>query len=899
MLRLKYFAELFLVIVALLISGCGGSDDNIPVYYVGGNATGVVGSGLVLQNNAGVDLPITNNGSLQFPTALTDGSEYVITIKSLPSNPGQDCTINNGSGRIAGSNVNNVAVICTADYYTVGGNVTDLNSNGLVLQNNGGDDLNILFSGGFSFSTPLVDTSTYAVTVSAQPNDPIQQTCSVINGSGTLAGSNVTDVSVECITNTYTIGGAVAGLTGSGLVLQNNASDDLPIPADGPFNFSTPLDDGSSYTVTVSTQPVTPNQNCAVTNGNGLLSGSNVTNVSIVCTNVYAIGGTVSGLTGSGLVLQNNAGDDLTIDTNGSFSFPTLIADNSTYNVTVSSHPDTPVQLCTITNESGTISGSDINNITVACVDADSIGGTVSGLAGSGLILQNNGGDDLSITIDGSFRFTTPLITGNTYDVTVHTHPSDPNQNCNVANGSGTVSGNNITDVAISCVFTNAWIWNGGSNTVNPAGSYGTLGTPAPANIPPGRKNAINWTDATGVQWMFGGLRFDPNFDPNAVPPVPADPDYLNDLWTYVGNIWTWVGGSSTPNQPGTYGTQGAADAANIPGARSRAVTWTDNVGDQWLFGGLGFDTNGNVGYLNDLWRFDGTNWTWIGGSDVVNDLGTYGTQGVADPNNIPGGRKGSVTWTDNAGNLWLFGGLRFDPNYDPNLDPLPPYEGYMNDLWRFDGTNWTWVGGSNTPNQAGTYGTQGIANAANIPGGREGAVSWVDSTGNQWLFGGWGLDASSDWGYLNDLWKFDGANWTWVDGSNLANQSGIYGTQGTAEAANIPGGREGVITWTDNTGNQWLLGGAGFDASGNQHYLNDLWKFDGTIWTWVGGSNGIDQLGIYGIQGTADPANIPGGREGSMTWKDSAGNQWLFGGWGLDEVSDEGDLNDLWRYLP
>ena len=894
----KLFVALLLIVVMFLISGCPGGDDNPSVYYVGGEVTGLLGDGLVLQNNAGIELPVNNNGSFRFSTALTKGSHYEITIKALPGNPDQDCTINNGSGVIAGRNVSNVTVTCTADYYTVGGNVTGLDSEGLVLQNNGSDDLAILFSGGFSFHTPLVDTSSYAVTIKTQPNNPIRQTCSVTAGNGTLAGDDVTDVSVECITNTYTIGGSVTGLAGQGLVLQNNGGDDLPVPNNGAFSFATPLDDGSSYTVSVSSQPVAPNQICSVTNASGLLAGSNVTNVSIVCVNAYAVGGTVSGLSGTGLVLQNK-GEDLAISDNGDFSFPVLIADNSSYQVSVSTYPDAPVQLCTVANASGTIAGSDINNVTVSCVAANSIGGTVSGLAGSGLVLQNNGGDDLAIETDGTFRFTTPLVNGSVYGTTVLSQPVDPNQQCNVSNGSGAVSGNNITDIEISCVFTNAWLWNGGSDAVNPPGNYGSLNTPAPTNAPPGRKSAINWTDASGVQWLFGGLRFDPDFDPNAEPPVPGQPDYLNDLWSFDGSVWTWVGGSNLLNQSGTYGTQGTAAAANIPGARTGSVTWTGDTGDQWLFGGLGFDTNGDAGYLNDLWTFDGTNWTWIGGRDVANDLGIYGTQGVAAPDNIPGGRSGSTAWKDSAGNLWLFGGLRFDPDYDPNLDPPPPYEGYMNDLWKFDGSDWTWIGGSDQPNQAGTYGSKGVAAAANIPGGREGAVFWSDAAGNRWLFGGWGLDASGNTGYLNDLWKFDGTAWTWVGGSNLVNQAGVYGTRGTTEATSIPGGREGATTWTDASGNQWLFGGAGFDASGNQHYLNDLWKFDGADWTWAGGSNGIDQPGIYGTQGTADPANIPGGREGSMTWKDAAGDQWIFGGWGLDASSNEGDLNDLWRYLP
>ena len=116
----------------------------------------------------------------------------------------------------------------------------------------------------------------------------------------------------------YTVGGSVSGLSGSGLVLQNNGGDDEAIGSDGVFTFDTPLADGSDYEVTVKTQPASPEQICSVTNGSGTLSGANVTNVSITCsTETYTIGGSVSGLTGTGLVLQNNGGDDLPIAADG------------------------------------------------------------------------------------------------------------------------------------------------------------------------------------------------------------------------------------------------------------------------------------------------------------------------------------------------------------------------------------------------------------------------------------------------------------------------------------------------------------------------------------------------------------------------------------------------------
>ena len=60
--------------------------------------------------------------------------------------------------------------------------------------------------------------------------------------------------------------------------------------------------------------------------------------------------------------------------------------------------------------------------------------------------------------------------------------------------------------------------------------------------------------------------------------------------------------------------------------------------------------------------------------------------------------------------------------------------------------------------------------------------VSWLDSAGNFWLFGGYGNDAIGNEGVLNDLWRYSpGANvWTWMSGSTMQGAAGIYGTQGT-----------------------------------------------------------------------------------------------------------------------
>jgi len=79
----------------------------------------------------------------------------------------------------------------------------------------------------------------------------------------------------------YTVAGSVSGLTGS-VALALNGGDDLTVPSNGPFTFSTPVASGATYNVTVATQPAT--QTCTVSNGSGTVTGANITNVQVVCT---------------------------------------------------------------------------------------------------------------------------------------------------------------------------------------------------------------------------------------------------------------------------------------------------------------------------------------------------------------------------------------------------------------------------------------------------------------------------------------------------------------------------------------------------------------------------------------------------------------------------------------
>jgi N-acetylneuraminic acid mutarotase len=367
---------------------------------------------------------------------------------------------------------------------------------------------------------------------------------------------------------------------------------------------------------------------------------------------------------------------------------------------------------------------------------------------------------------------------------------------------------------------------------------------------------------------------------------------------------WTWVTGANTVGAKGVYGSQGTAAAGNVPGARWGSLSWVDSAGELWLFGGNGVDWAGTTGDLNDLWRYSPASgqWTWVGGSKTANAAGVYGTRGAAAAVNVPGARRLSVSWIDSAGNVWLFGGFGFDS---------AGREDGLNDLWRYSPPSgeWTWVGGSNTVDAPGVYGTQGTAATGNVPGARLRSVSWIDGAGDLWLFGGGGNDSAGTVGRLNDLWRYSpkSGQWTWVSGSNTGDAPGVYGTQGVEAQTNAPGARMASAAWIDGAGDLWLFGGDGLDANGDGLYngiaadLNDLWRYSPASgkWTWISGSNTGNVSGVYGTQGVEAPANMPGARAGSVAWIDSAGGLWLFGGFGHDSADVGDDLNDLWRYSP
>ncbi len=351
---------------------------------------------------------------------------------------------------------------------------------------------------------------------------------------------------------------------------------------------------------------------------------------------------------------------------------------------------------------------------------------------------------------------------------------------------------------------------------------------------------------------------------------------------------WTWMKGNNTLNSAGVFGAQGTPASGNTPPALYEACEWTDLQGNFWLFGGC----RGVASLYSDLWKYSpATNeWVWVKGSSVQNQPGSYGTQGVSSINNIPGSRLNSATCVDDAGNLWLFGGL--------GLDETGAF-GELCDLWKYDiATNeWTWIKGSKFIGQNGVYGTITVSNPANFPGSRNETNCLWAVNNTLWLFGGYVL--LNDDRY-NDLWRYDISSneWTWMKGDNTPDAIVIYNTKGVADPTNDPGSRIVYTKWKDKDNNLWLFGGSGRDNFGIYDMLNDVWKYDivTNMWTWISGTDIPNDIGNYGTKCIPSVNNIPPARyENRAYWSDNCGNLWLFGGY--TDININFISNDLWHY--
>lgn len=517
------------------------------------------------------------------------------------------------------------------------------------------------------------------------------------------------------------------------------------------------------------------------------------------------VGGNIAGLLSAGMVLSDGTTTVSPAAGATTFTFANAFMSGASFTVSIQTQP--AGLTCTVNNASGQVGTSAVTNVAVVCPtpwlwEGGATTGNSAGVYGSlGTAAASNGPG----ARDGGMTWSDAsgdlwLFGGYGYD--------------------SAATAGYLNDLWRYSTAAREWTWVSGAKTVSAAGTYGTLGAAAPANTPGARQGAATWRDAVGNLWLFGGYQTQ----------TGTVAGLFNDLWMFSPTTgeWTWVGGTATVNGAGSYGNLGVAAAGNLPPARAGAVSWRDAAGDFWLFGGSEYlAASASFFALNDLWKFSpaSNQWTWEGGANTPSANGSYGVVGVAATTNMPGARESAMAWTDASGNFWLFGGNGFGATGTTVA--------VLNDLWKFapsSGANgeWTWVAGANTTAAKGVYGSLGAAAAANVPGARNGASTWVDAAGNLWLFAGSGIDALGNGGALNDVWMFSPVTveWTWVTGFSVQGASGTYGTIGAA-GANAPGGRAGAMAWVDSNGKTWIFGGIGLDSiSTTPADLNDLWNY-------------------------------------------------------------------------
>lgn len=255
--------------------------------------------------------------------------------------------------------------------------------------------------------------------------------------------------------------------------------------------------------------------------------------------------------------------------------------------------------------------------------------------------------------------------------------------------------------------------------------------------------------------------------------------------------------------------------------------------------------------------------WKWISGTNISGDQGYFGTKGTFHPSHIPPSRFDHSMTVDRNGDVWIFGG-------ENELIVL-------NDLWKFDVNlfQWAWMGGSSNiyAFDSGYHGEKGVVTPNARPSGRRGAGIACDSENNIWIYGG----ETSNYLTSNELWKFDGSDWIWMDGETETNFTSLTSPPQVSFSSFV----------VDSNNSFWLWGGRSYIG-----VINDLWKYSNGEWTFVSGSLTPAHKGFADQKGVYSSSLLPASRRRFAYWMDNQDNLWIFGG---DKISQR--FNDLWKY--
>lgn|GEM_PF-3700616 len=335
------------------------------------------------------------------------------------------------------------------------------------------------------------------------------------------------------------------------------------------------------------------------------------------------------------------------------------------------------------------------------------------------------------------------------------------------------------------------------------------------------------------------------------------------------------------------------------PGRRWGSATWSTSDGRLWLYGGTSpeypTDDGGRADTLADLWSFDPVAQIWsldrtagqspgarsnaafwhdrndglwlcgggAAGRTTFSDLWYRGCDGapwseVQVTGETPGRRFAPASWTDGDGNGWLFGGIGEQGR-----------EGMKNDLWVFSRENRHW-----------SQAAPGVTGADTSHWPLPRCFAAVDARSQDaWIFGGLAMGSRGE--TLGDLWHIDLhtriATCLWpVDPTTTSLRPDQI-----VSSPDGPCSRSSGVLHADRQSRLWLIGGF------SRGELNDVWCFDLAKRTWH-----RDRESGY-ADGVPSPRNAP------ASWRDVAGNRWLYGGIGIDEDGEQRALADVWRFAP
>ncbi len=670
---------------------------------------------------------------------------------------------------------------------------------------------------------------------------------------------------------TFTIGGTATNLVGT-LTLTLNGSESLALSADGTFTFATALPDKVPFTVQVLTAPA--GQTCTVTNGTGVIAAAAVTNVTVTCAG-YHVSGTATNISGP-ITITLNGSESIILAAADVFAFTSGLADGAHYTVQVIKTPEG--RRCTVTNGTGTIATADATTVNVDCAGyvvgeqtGFLLGGTVTNLAGSGLVLTVNGTQNVTVDANDTgsdpFTFAAPIVNGSLYNVTVATQPSNPAGICTVSGGTGTILDGNVSDVSVTCVNGNGKILAGaGGHTIKAKGGNGGNGdggsgrkvsiinSAATSDVQVLKKGMVNTTFAIPA---YAGV---PNYTPDlgdnpCVISDTEDPTYIdvndvdeNSSWQINGYVTDGCdGGDGTVT--GLHVLAGATLIVNSMTGDYDYWAQMNFNNDVWIEGTL----QANYRSESDYYTYDSESSAdlTIYASNIVTAAGALITATGADDDEGSGGNGGlvdlnAVSLIINQGDIDTSGGDGADGNGGNG--------GYVN---LYSGEWSVYNTGAITANGGtGTFGTGGKAGGIDINAdfnafnsgaltsrggdgdtggnGRHVEITGWGSTANTGAIdtsGGEGLEGNG--GYGRHVTIYSG-NYSVYNTGNITANGGIAddgcggdgGYKIELRADSEEGGSGGVY----NSGNLSTRGGDGSTWAGDAGWINLSADFMGTV---------------------------------------------------------------------